>query len=346
MLTAILLLLVALPSASAHPFGDDYGAQRLDLRIDRDGVDVGYTADVPLPLLGARGKSDLSAIFTELAAGVVLTADGQTVPLTLVHQAERTDLVTMHTTVIDLVFRADLDLSEPTTLTLSNANLGGVPSYHFASVRVDPSVSVLSTSLLATPKLQAPVDLNETWTRSELRRRVVVTARADDRPWARLIDRIVPGQIPVGQATLVPPLTAWARRSPTAAGLLPGLWVAAVLGLATGARLPRRTAGATITLALIFAVAVAGLPSLSQAAYANLAAVLLGGALWATLLNTPIPLVLGAVLGGTGPTGALLATAWATAAAVGLTFPGRRAPSPLVAAGLFVAAAMVALRAG
>jgi len=190
----ILAALVGLEgSAAAHPFGDRYAAQRLDVRVDRAGVDVGYIADVPLPLLPTRGGAgDSDAMLTELATGLTITVDGASVPTQVTHSAQRMDLVSMNARVLELVLRADVDLTGSHTVEITNGNIPAVPCYHFADVQLAPSMRATRSSLRLPALGGKMMDFSRQWSRSELRRRVQLTLDGDPGWLAAQIDGWAP----------------------------------------------------------------------------------------------------------------------------------------------------------
>lgn len=179
--------------AGAHPFGDRYAAQRVDVRLDRAGLDVGYIADVPIPLLPSHaGAADPDAMLAELATGLTITVDGASVPTRVAHSAQRMDLVSMNARVLELVLRADVDLTGAHTLEITNGNIPAVPCYHFADVQTAPSLRVTKSSL-RLPALGGKImDFSRQWSRSELRRRVQLTLDGDPGWVAAQIDAWAP----------------------------------------------------------------------------------------------------------------------------------------------------------
>lgn len=267
--------------AAAHPFGDRYAAQRVDVRLDRAGVDVGYIADVPLPLLPSHGGAvDPDAMLAELASGLTITVDGASVPTRTAHSAQRMDLVSMNARVLELVLRADVDLTGAHTVEITNGNIPAVPCYHFADVQTAPSLRATKSSL-RLPALGGKImDFSHQWSRSELRRRVQLTVEGDPGWVAAQID-------------------AWApdARRPLAASEDAEAWrlgadsvrtVEARLALAMGAGLGAGAAGRRWQTGLVGLAALVGVAALLGPVWAAPGVVIAALALAATTF-APLP---------------------------------------------------------
>jgi hypothetical protein len=252
------LALAAIPAiGAAHPFGDRYAAQRLDVRLDLGGVDVAFMADAPMALL-PPGTPDTPEGLEEaargLSAGLILTVDGATVPLRVTSQQARLDLVSMHTRVLELVLRADISLQGPHTVAVSNGNLQGAPSFFLSTLEVAPSITILDSSLLTGT--EAEQSLSGRWTRSEGRRLMHAELDGDGSLPARALTSLDPRTVDLHTAH-APPVASWRAGGHTArnAGLLLLLGLAAGAGLGVAAPRERRTMGA-----LLIAVAIPWLP--------------------------------------------------------------------------------------
>lgn len=250
----IIAALAALEAtADAHPFGDRYAAQRMDVRLDRAGVDVGYIADVPIPLLPSHaGAADPDAMLAELASGLTITVDGASVPSRVTHSAQRMDLVSMNARVLELVLRADVDLTGAHTVEITNGNIPAVPCYHFADVQIAPSLRVTKSSL-RLPALGGKImDFSRQWSRSELRRRVQLSLDGDPGWVAAQIDAWAPdARRPLAASD---DTEAWRLGADTAVTVEARLALAALVGAGAGAA-GRRWQTGLVGLAALAAVA-------------------------------------------------------------------------------------------
>ncbi len=301
-------LLGLVTAASAHPFGDRYAAQRLDVIVDPEGVTVWWQGDIPRALLPQRdGATDMELALARAAAALSVTVDGASVPLRELSRRHSVDLVSMHTELLTLALRADVGWlpGVPFALEVGNANLVGEPCWYFDTLTVPATAEVRSTDL-AVRRRDGGLDvLAGRWTRAEPRRRVRATLTIPADPLSRwLTARGAPG-VPVAQRL---PASAWTRwrtgqhdRGTAAAAA--ALCALGGLGLGTvlRARRPGWSGGAGILAAAVgCALAVATVPPA------------LAGLLTVSLLTT----LLGASLGPRAPAvGLLLALVAACGAA-------------------------------
>jgi hypothetical protein len=222
--------------AEAHPFGDRFVAQRLDVHITRSSVEVGFVADVPDALLsGAGGNADVSASLRSFSNGIVLTVDGATVPLTVRHSADRTDLVSPHTHIMEVVLVATVDLTGQHKVEVSNGNLQGQASYYLTKVEFGSTATMHASSLLLEPKGVAAVDRSQAWSRSELRRRYAVDIYFPDTAWATLFEFVDPGRLRHDHITKVSAWPDWRSRTASPPGVALGMAAASLVGGAAGA---------------------------------------------------------------------------------------------------------------
>jgi hypothetical protein len=335
----------ASPAASAHPFGDRFIAQRLDVHVDRGGLRVGYLADVPTALMAERGgEPDLERTLDELTRGIVVVVDGATVPATVERRAHRADLISPHTRILELVLRADAPLAGRHRVEVSNGNLHGYPSFYFTEVEVSSSASVYDSSLLAEPKGLAAVDLSSRWTRSELRRRLTLDVELPDTAWAAAFDRIDGGRVPLAEAHDADPWDGWGRGSHTPAALLPALVGVPLAGALAGAAGPRRLALLASLATGLLALAVSALGAAPLPAGLRVGACAAAG-LIAVRTPWPVGAVGAAVLALTAPTpwSAPLLAAGLAAAALGACLPDRARSRWLALAAVVVGGGLAAL---
>lgn len=320
---------------AAHPFGDRYTAQRLDVRLDLGGVDVAFMADAPLALL-PPGTPDTTEGLEEaargLSAGLILTVDGATVPLQVTSQQARLDLVSMHTRVLELVLRADVDLRGPHTVEVSNGNLQGAPSFFLSTLEVAPSMTVVDSSLLTGT--EAEQSLSGRWTRSEGRRLMHAELDGDGSIPARALTSLDPRTVDLHTAH-APLMASWRAGGHTArnAGLLLLLGLAAGAGLGVASPRERRTAGALLVAFTIPWLPLGPLPAALAGCALLVAALTLRTRL--APLAIPVGVAVVGVIG--GPWGTATQVTLLAGALLGLA-PPRREPA---AAWVVVATALL-----
>jgi hypothetical protein len=220
--------------AVAHPFDGRYVAHELEIQVDATAIEVTYRAELPDGLLdpalgrpgsAAPGDDALLAMTRELAAGLLVVEDGRAVPLERL-EAPAPVRGGAHTTRLAVPVRAPLSPNVK-RIEVSNANLPDVPAFHAAMVAVDPSWTVLGSSLLAQG------DDNGVWRQDEDRRHVILdVTRRDDAlaGWGRAVGPDRGATIPIGLALPVPPLAPLLRPVGTPESALAAVSCATLLG--------------------------------------------------------------------------------------------------------------------
>jgi hypothetical protein len=194
-------------TADAHPFGDRYAAQRLDVAVQADHLDVVWKADAPRALLPQTAEGiDVPRMHAELPAGLVATLDGTTLTPTEVEVVELPELTTEHGVGVEVRLRYEADLRGAHALTVSNGNLQGTPSFHLLDATLPAGIDVVSSSLWAEPQGLRKIDLSDRWSRAESRRRFALSWAWPSSPWDRLWDALHP---PMRHLSSLHPQPAW-----------------------------------------------------------------------------------------------------------------------------------------
>lgn len=260
-----MLAAVCASPAFAHPFGDKVAAQRIDVVIRSDRVDLTYIADVPTVLLETarpdRGERPEDAMIRELATGLNLSVAGKTLPLTRTGAEVAVDLIGGRAQVFTLTLQAPVDLSTPIELVVANGNLPDIPSWFANTALVAPGTRVTDSSLIERPRRSEPVDHSGRWDRGESNRRLTFTLVSPDDPLSQLHAAVVGWRRPtltLLEASPRPFSHAWTHRAPHPHDVP---WVAAgalALG-ATTRREAKRTHQAAIAGGVLFGVLLASL---------------------------------------------------------------------------------------
>lgn len=224
--------------AQAHPFGDRYAAQQLEVDVHPDQVVVTLTLDVPDPLLAEEAGTDVvpgEVLADRLLHGVTLTVDGEPTQLVELSRDVRKDLIDMHATVIQLRWRAMADLRGEHTLRVGNANLGNTPGWFRDEVRIGGGAEVTASNLVVW-RHGTPSWKTSAWSRSEGLRRVDLSIRTPSTPWLQLAQRWSPTWWSLPQAWERPVPRAWRTGRTQAATVAIALVVAGLLGLFASCR--------------------------------------------------------------------------------------------------------------
>jgi hypothetical protein len=222
----------------AHPFGDRYAGQRLDLQVDRRGISVGVTVDLPGPLLRELGET-ADQVLAAVPSAIVVTVDNTTLPAEVHSATHRTDLLQPDTVIAEVLLRVDTPLEGRHDLEVTNGNFIGVPGWYVDTLEMSSDLTLVETSL-ATELRDGTVELLDgEWSRSELRRRV--RAEIDGRlgAWESLYFGVEGTSYrPLEDAYAAPSTTVWRAGVPSpgraAAVLLWGLVAGFVTPLVTG----------------------------------------------------------------------------------------------------------------
>lgn len=175
-------------TAVAHPFGAALAAHRVDVHVAPEGVVVDYRAEVPITVIVANARSAPvdpdDRMAEDLAAGLVLAVDGETVPLKALSPPEiGRDGEHTHS------FRLTLGtLKSPSaSLAVSNGNLPEVESWCSTRLTVAPGFEV--GEVQALPRA---AELEGAWLPCEGARGVTVAltpaTSALDRAWYGWVD--------------------------------------------------------------------------------------------------------------------------------------------------------------
>lgn len=240
--------------AAAHPMGESAAGQTSVLVIFPDHVEVDYLVDVPNAFVQtARPGSgtDVGAMATELASGLLLTIDGRTVAMRVRSPSPLPRPSSEHTT--GFVVRLSAPLPEDArAIELQTANLQEASNFFAGDVRVHPSLGVASSSLLGVRDGAVVRDDTLRWTRGEEHRRLgVVLADRAPRWWGWVAPQ---GDTPVRVARALEKGPRDLLRPPA---LTPALWLAGLVAAAasgsTTGRDPRAVglAGLGIGLAVL-----------------------------------------------------------------------------------------------
>lgn len=258
--TALLAVSLLFHGASlAHPFGDRYAGQRLDLRVDPSGITVGLVLDLPGPLIRQLGEAP-DAILQGAPLGVVITVDNETIPTTVQSTAKRTDLLQPDTNILEVVLRADVPLQGRHDIEVNNGNLIGLPGWYIDTLQTTPSLTVVETSLAIPMKDGSTEYLDGRWSQSELRRRVRIDLDGTPTWWTPWVERVEGPDyraLPdVMQAPLWSRWTSGSTAPPVAVAM--AVWVG-VSGLAGGllsrrhgARLPGWLSAALVAAPVLY----------------------------------------------------------------------------------------------
>lgn len=218
--------------AHAHPFGDRYAAQRLEVDVDVDAVDVILTADVPTAQLEAivAGDDAPQVVLERLPFGLRLTVDGAEIPMSTVSSEARRDLVDHEAWLLTQHLRAEVDLIGRHVVQVGNANLADTPNWFRTDVTL-PAGSWVHDTTLRLPRRTGRVEaLDGRWIQLEGLRSVRLDVEVMDDPLHRAWRRTDPGRWSLDQATIAPGVAAWrAGRSD------PWTWTITALLLAAGA---------------------------------------------------------------------------------------------------------------
>lgn len=232
--TCITAVLAALPAIGhAHPFGDEFAGQRIEVLVDPAGVEVHLIADLPQRLLDTL-PGDSAQTLADLPHGLLVSVDGATAPLMLRNSRETVDLVNTSTRLLEVTLRADHTWTGLHDIEVSNGNLSGLPGWYHDSVRLDPSVTLVRSNLVTELRDGTLQILDDAWSRSELRRRIQLTVDATPTPASQLHAAMAPEALPAHHTLERPLHEAWTTPH-TRQGALLRLVAAALLGLIAGA---------------------------------------------------------------------------------------------------------------
>lgn len=197
-------------TANAHPFGDRYAAQRIDVALQADGLDVVWRADAPRALLPQNAQGlDTQRMHAELSAGLIATLDGETLTPTDIAVTELPELTTEHGVGVEVALHYTADFTGDHELVVSNGNLQGTPSYHLIDARLPAGTHVHSSSLWAEPQGLRRIDLANRWSRAESRRRFSLAWTWPTSLSGRLWDALGAPQRPLSALQPQPWWTSW-----------------------------------------------------------------------------------------------------------------------------------------
>jgi len=205
------------PAAAAHPFGAQYAAHRVDLHVGPSEIQVGYIAEVPIPILMATGAQDpLGDMKLELLSGLVLQVNGTSVPLDVAGPAhvERND--DAYTIGLELVAHTESPIRE---VVLSDGNLPDVPGVFSSTATVAPAFQVQESSLLRIRDGEVARDDSGRWRMGPGHRETSLTLRRVPSLWTwvapsdstrplPLADAVPPRWIDLVTKPIVTPATA------------------------------------------------------------------------------------------------------------------------------------------
>jgi hypothetical protein len=311
--------------AHAHPFGDRFTAQRLEVDVEPETVVIRLTADVPdalLTFMVPRSADPVGEVLSRLDHGLVVTVDGVQQPLRRLDHAARVDLVQGTDHVLEGRWQADVALAGRHQLRITNGNLGDQPSYFRDEVRLPPASRLLDTNLVVAHRGRAE-PLHDAWSSFEGLRRIdleldVPTDTAST--WFRSVAP-TPWSIPTA---LLPPERAWTAGRTDPLTLAAATGVAAIAGLgaslAAGGRRGPVLAGALALLAsLVLGVTGPGALGVAMAAGALVGALSEETAVIVPVLAAPWAAAAVSAEVAAGPV-----AGWLVGAALGAVARGRR----------------------
>lgn len=329
-----LILLAALSSADAHPFGSRYAAARAVVEVREDAVHVDVHADIPYALLTAMARDaedPVARVLDALPAAVTVTIDGEPVPTDVVARDDRVDLVDGHARILHVSLRAPADLRGSHRIDVTHGVVAATPAWLWSEIAVPAGSAVRSHSL--APRPGDPRDLHARWTRSRRARTLAVEVDLPDDALSRRIRHAHP-PVAAPEADAIGLLDAWRAGRPRRDTGLLHLALGALLAAAAATSRPRTRVAAAALVAVIAVVAagifpvpgpsglVLAVPLLLAAAQRAPGAALVAVALACTLPGLAAGPALGLPVVGAAALGAL----------AGLTLPVPRAVAFPVAA--------------
>lgn len=328
--------------ADAHPFGDRYAAQRLDVGLYVDRIEVLWRADAPRALLPQHdGRIDETRLTAELPTGLVATLDGVTLAPDTIEVRPLPELNSEHGYGVEVRTRYAADLRGDHELTVSNGNLGGTPSFHLVDATIPAGVVIHASSLWAEPQGLRKIDLSDRWSRAESRRRLSLTWTWPTSPGAMLWHHLGPPRLRLVDHHPETLWASWWRGVPKPMPFALALGGHLVLGAASGAAsLGRRTAPLAVAACGV-AVASGGLGVGSTVLLLAVAAGLdprialaVAAGAWARPWSAWLVAagVIGALWGSAYGGFTRWRVGWALALATALATHGRSQPPPVAAA--------------
>jgi len=264
----LLLVFVASTSAFAHPFGDRYAAQRLELMITADGARLGLTLDATPAQLRTYGLDPTRPTTLErLHEGVLLTVDGQAADWSAPQVEVREPEDGGHTVWVLGSARWPQAWEGPHRLHLENLHLAEQPGWYWNDLHLPLTVQHLETDLLTFDGQGKAYAQDAKWSRSPARRHLDVAFTLGTGPLSAASQWLYPDPVALGALPAPSFWTRWIHPLPTPEAV--GAWLLAALTL--GLTRPKGRGIAAATAALLAASAVPYLLPLALGAIVLLA---------------------------------------------------------------------------